>query len=87
MPYIERVGTRAGPVARRLLRGRKTRHCARTLYSLKSVLKLKKVAIQDMDYRDYFQAGKSVAGITTIQPAAAIVTEFAAALNPGQVRI
>lgn len=34
-PYIDRVGTHAGPLARRLLRGRRTKHWMRTLYALR----------------------------------------------------
>jgi nitronate monooxygenase len=80
-PFIDRVGTRAGAVARRLLRGRKTKHWMRTLYSLQSIWKLKQAALQGMAYRDYYQAGKSVAGIDAIEPAAVIVAQYAAALD------
>ena len=80
-PYIERIGTHAGPVAKWLLRRRKTKHWMRTLYSLQSIWSLKRAALQGMNYRDYFQAGKSVAGIHDIQPAGEIVTEFAQALK------
>ena len=82
-PYIESIGTRAGPVARWMLRGRRTKHWMRTLYSLQSVWKLKRASLQGMQYKDIFQAGKSVAGIRTIQPAADIVTEYAQALKDG----
>ena len=80
-PYIERVGTRAGPFAKWMLRGRRTKHWMRTLYSLQSVWKLKRASLQGMSYRDIFQAGKSVEGIHAVQPAAEIVAEYAAALE------
>src|SRR5207244_10161626 len=35
-PYVERVGTRAGPIARWMLRGRRTKHWMRTIYALRS---------------------------------------------------
>src|SRR5207247_6748410 len=41
-PYVERVGTRAGPLARWLLRGRRTKHVMRTLYALNSAWRLKR---------------------------------------------
>lgn len=80
-PYIERVGTKAGPLARWLLRGRKTKHWMRTLYSLQSIWKLKRASMQGLGYRDIFQAGKSVAGIESVQTAAAIVAACAGALS------
>ena len=80
-PYIERVGTQAGALARWMLRGRRTKHWMRTLYTLQSLWKLKHASLQGAGYRDYFQAGKSVAGIDAVKPAAEIVGEFAAALD------
>jgi nitronate monooxygenase len=81
-PYIERVGTKAGPLARWLLRGHKTKHWMRTFYSLQSIWKLKRASMQGLSYKDIFQAGKSVAGIKSVQPVAEIVAAYAAAL-PG----
>jgi len=80
-PYIKRIGTHAGPLARWLLQGRKTRHWMRTFYALQSIWKLKHASLQGSEYKDYFQAGKSVAGIHAIQPAADIVADFAASLK------
>ena len=79
-PYVERIGTRAGALARWMLRGHKTKHWMRTIYTLQSIWKLKHASQHGAHYRDYFQAGKSVSGITAIRPAADIVSEFAAAL-------
>jgi len=80
-PYIERIGTRAGPIAKWMLRGRTSKHWMRALYSLQSIWKLKHASMQGAGYKDYFQAGKSVSGIHEIQSAAAIVSDYAAALN------
>lgn len=80
-PFIERMGTHAGPLARMLLRANRTRHWMRTFYSLQSIWKLKRAALQGMGYRDIFQAGKSVQGIDAVRPVADIVAEFAAALR------
>ena len=79
--YIERTGTRAGALAKWLLRGHRTKHWMRMLYSLQSIWKLKRASQQGLAYRDIFQAGKSVAGIHAVQPAADIVAEYAAALR------
>ena len=78
-PYVERVGTRAGALARWMLRGRRTKYLMRTIYALRYVWKLKRAALGGGSSRDYWQAGKSVAGITRIEPASEIVRRFAAA--------
>jgi len=77
-PYVDRVGTSAGPIARRLLRGRRTKHWMRTLYALRSLRTLKRASLQGLSYRDFWQAGRSVAGIHVVEPAADIVHRFAA---------
>ena len=82
-PYLEKVGTRAGPVARWLLRGRKTKHWMRMIYSLQALRSLKRSSVRAFSYRDYLQAGKSVEGIEAIEPAGLIVKRFAdAVLRP-----
>ena len=87
-PYIERVGLKAGPIARRLLRGRKTKHWMRSFYALRSVWQLKRASLRGISYKDYFQAGKSVAGIRKVEPAGEIVRRFAAAVTqPTRVTI
>jgi nitronate monooxygenase len=79
-PYVQSVGLKAGPLARMLLKGRKTKHWMRMLYSLRSVWQLKRSITHKMSSKDYWQAGKSVEGITHIEPAANIVRACAQAL-------
>jgi len=79
-PYIERMGLTAGPAARWLLRHRRTKHLMRTVYALRSLWQLKRASLDESGSRDYWQAGKSVATIDRIEPAAAIVRRFAAAV-------
>jgi len=78
-PYIERVGTTAGPLARRLLRGRRTKHLMRSLYALRSLRTLKKASLEGPSYRDIWQAGQSVDEVDAIEPAGEIVRRCAAA--------
>ena len=78
-PYVDRVGTRAGPVARWMLRHRRTKHFMRTVYALRSAWALKRSLMDGGGSTDYWQAGKSVAGIDAIVPAGRIVHDFAAA--------
>jgi nitronate monooxygenase len=83
-PYIDRVGTRAGFVARRLLRHPRGKHWMRMLYTLQSVWQLKRASLRGATYKDYFQAGKSVDGVAGLEPAGEIVRRFAAAAHAGR---
>jgi nitronate monooxygenase len=78
-PYIQRMGLKAGPFARWMLRGRRTKRWMRSLYALKSLWQLKRSSLDETASRDYWQAGKSVHGIETIEPAGEIVRRFAEA--------
>ena len=80
-PYIKRIGTKAGPLAKHLLRGRKTKHWMRLIYTLQSVWLLKKASMQGMNYKDYFQAGKSVDGVHEVKSVAEIMEEYSSVLN------
>jgi len=81
-PYIERLGLRAGPIARRLLRGQRTKHLMRTFYALRSVWELKRALLDEE--KEYWQAGQSVETIHAIEPAGAIVRRFAEAARGGR---
>jgi nitronate monooxygenase len=78
-PYIDRLGLRAGPIARWMLRGRRTKHWMRTIYALKSLWQLKRASLDESGRRDYWQAGRSVRGILVVEPAGAIVRHCAEA--------
>ena len=80
-PYIDRMGLEAGPVARWMLRQRRTKHMMRSIYSLRSLWQLKRASLDESGKRDYWQAGKSVRDIHEILPAAEIVRQFAAAVE------
>ena len=79
-PYIEKVGTRAGFIMKRMLRSPRLKHYARMYYTVKSIWQLKQASQQGMDYKDYFQAGKSVETIFKVEPAGEIVRRFGEAL-------
>ena len=78
-PYVEAMGTRAGPLARRLLQGRRTKHWMRAFYALRSGISLARANRDESGRRQFWQAGKSVAGVESIEPAGEIVRRFAAA--------
>lgn len=77
-PYVEQIGAKAGPIARWLLKGKRTKHFMRTLYALKSLHHFKRTSLRASTPKDYWQAGKSVAGIEAIEPVADIVWRFVA---------
>ena len=74
------MGLHAGPLARAMLRGRRTKHWMRTLYALKSLWQLKRSSLESSGNTEYWQAGESVEGITTLKSAGEVVREFEAAL-------
>lgn len=82
-PYIDALGHKANPIMRRLLRHPRFKHQVRAFYSLRSIWQLKRASLRGKNYRDYFQAGKSVQSIETIEPAADVVRRFAGPLPGG----
>jgi nitronate monooxygenase len=86
-PYVEKVGTRAGALGRWMLRGRKTKHWMRMIYAAQSLVKLKRSSLRRFSYRDYLQAGKSVAGVEAVEPAGEIVRRFAQAYRADRARV
>ncbi len=80
-PYIEKMGLAAGPISKWLLRHRRTKHYMRSMYALRSLWQLKRASLDTSDAaKEYWQAGKSVAGIESIEPAGEIVRRLASAL-------
>jgi nitronate monooxygenase len=79
--YIQHLGLRAGPIARAMLRQRKLKYWMRSIYAATSHRRLKKSSLTGAGAREYWQAGKSVSGITDIRTVREIVEEFAAALS------
>jgi len=79
--YIQRLGLRAGLIARLMLRHRKMKYWMRAIYAATSHRRLKRSSLSSAGAREYWQAGKSVVGIRDIRPVREIVEEFAAALG------
>ena len=75
--YIRRIGGKAGPFARWMLKGPRTKKLMRTWFGLSSVWRLKAGLNKENGASEYWQAGKSVAGIHDVRPAGEIVHEFA----------
>lgn len=75
-PYIQRLGLKAGWLAKKLLQSRRTKHWMRTFYTIVSAMKLKKANLKGAGYRDFFQAGKSVETIDDVLSVAEIMDEI-----------
>lgn len=75
-PYVERVGTHVSPLLRRLLQYPRTKYLARAWLSLRAGAQLKRSLSAAQGREDYWQAGKSVAGITRIESVAEIMRRF-----------
>jgi nitronate monooxygenase len=75
------MGTRAGSLEKRLLKGGRTRAWMRTFYALRSIWQLKRASLDETGSFEYWQAGRSVAGVNGIEPAGEIVRRFATALR------
>ncbi len=86
-PYLEQVGTKAGPVARWMLRGRRTKHWMRMAYSLQSLWKLKQSSLRRFSSKDFLQAGKSVAGVRAIESTGDIISRFAETARQHEIEL
>ena len=86
-PHVQRLGTRAGPIAKFMLQHRKLKHWMRLFYQLKSVYGFKKSILKPQAYDEYWQAGKSVASIHSLEKAGVVVESFAASLNSDSVGV
>ena len=75
-PYIQRLGLKAGWLARKLLKGRRTKYWMRAFYTIVSGMKLKKASLRGSRYKDFFQAGKSVETIDDVTSVADIMNEL-----------
>jgi len=75
-PYVERMGLKAGAFERWMLRGSRRKHWMRTIYALRSLWQLKHASLDTKGTKDYWQAGKSVAGIAKVEPVRDILDRF-----------
>ncbi len=82
-PNIAQQGLTAGPLARRLLQGPRTKHWMRLAYTLQSAWKLKRALFETAAGEAFWQAGKSAAAIDALEPAGAIVRRFGARVGRG----
>ena len=75
-PYVERMGTKASAFERWMLKGRRRKRWMRTIYAVRSGMKLKKASLDPKGTAEFWQAGKSADAVHTVEPAGAIVKRF-----------
>ena len=78
-PYVDQLGLKPNRFEQWMLRGHKRKYLMRTIYMLKSLWKLKKAVLDKTGTLDYWQAGKSVEGINSIESVSNIVEQFSKA--------
>ena len=74
--FIRRSGTTLGWLSRWMLSRNRTRHWMRIYYGLKSIWQLKRSSLDEKGDKDYWQAGKSVSSIDSIETCAAITQQL-----------
>ncbi len=74
--YIKSQGLKAGKLSRWMLNNNKRKHWMRLFYTLRSAFQLRNTMQDPKTAKDFWQAGKSVAGITQIEAVADIVNDF-----------
>jgi len=74
--YINQLGLKSTRFEKWMLSSNKLKYLMRTIYMLKSLWKLKKAVLDKTGSIDYWQAGKSVAGIKEIEPVKDIIKRF-----------
>ncbi|MFV2056895.1 MAG: NAD(P)H-dependent flavin oxidoreductase [Thiohalomonadales bacterium] len=65
-PYIKRLGLKVGPISRRLFQWKTTRYIYRAFYMLRSLRSLKLAIKNTSVKKEFWQAGKSVAGVSSV---------------------
>ncbi len=75
-PYVQRLGLVPNAFILWMLSKASLKHLVRLFYMLRSLVRLKATVKEDKD--KFFQAGKSVEGITSIKPVRLIIEELSA---------
>lgn len=75
-PYVDRVGTKAGWLAKKLLKGRKTKEWMRLFYNVSSFMRMRRSVLRGFSTKDYWQAGKGVEHIKQVESVAEILRDL-----------
>jgi nitronate monooxygenase len=80
-PYVQQMGTKAGPLARWMLQNRYTKRLMRLLYGIIALRDFKKISRGEGSSINYWQAGKSCAHIQKVESVSEIMQRFAKAIH------
>lgn len=80
-PYVEQIGTKVNPLTRWLLKNRWTKQWMRMAFAILSGRRFKQITLHGGSSKDYWQAGKSVAGIPSVQHVGEIIQQFVRMVN------
>ncbi len=75
--YVKQHGVQSGRFASWMLKGRVRKSLMRIIYALKALWQLKRSALEGRGEKQYWQAGKSVQGIQSIQSVAEVINDIA----------
>jgi len=75
-PYIQRLGLKAGAIARWMLRHKKLKYIFRIYMFLKSMRQLKLAINDETGKKDFWQAGKSVSGVDKVVSVNDVIQQF-----------
>lgn len=75
-PYVESIGTKVNAFSRWLLQNRWTKSWMRLWYAITSGRRFKQMTLEGGSSKDYWQAGKSVAGVHAVKKAQEIIQDF-----------
>jgi nitronate monooxygenase len=75
-PYVERIGTKVGPLSRYLLKQSWSKKWMRLWYGLTAIQNFKRVSLNGGSSKDYWQAGKSVGPIHSIESVEDIIKKL-----------
>ena len=79
-PYVDRLGLKPNFIQKWMLHS-KLKYLMRTIFILKSFWKLKQAVLDKTGKIDYWQAGKSVEGVTKIESVKDIMSQFRNMIN------
>ncbi len=74
--YIKEQGTKPGKLAGWLLKHPKGKHWMRMFYTIRSAFQLRSSSLDKEAKKEFWQAGKSVSGVSEIESVAEIVARF-----------
>ena len=80
-PTIEKLGTKSNPITAWMLRTPQTKQIMRIIQMLKYLRNIKRASLEGVTFKDVWQAGKSSAGVKSIEPAGDIINRIGKAVN------